>query len=57
MMFSALRHGVAKEFKQFCAGQRVNKQSHITLDRIRKVVAQKQWPRGLTNFSKDAYYV
>ena len=27
------------------------------LDRIRKAVAPKQWPRWLTNFSKEAYYV
>ena len=55
MILSAVRHGVAKE--KFCAGLRVNKRTRITLDRIRKLLAQKQWPRWLTNFSKEAYYV
>ena len=57
MILSAVRHGVAKEFIKFCAGLRVNKRSRITLDRICKVLARKQWPRWLTNFSNDAYYV
>ena len=57
MILSAMRHGVAKEFIQFCAGLRVNKQSRIALDRIRKALARKQWPHWLTNFSKEAYYV
>ena len=59
MMLSAVRHGVAKEFIKFCAGLyiRVNKRTRITLDHIRKVLARKQWPRWLTNFSKEAYYV
>ena len=46
-----------KEFIKLCAGLRVHKRSRITLDRIRKVLARKQWPRWLTNFSKEAYYV
>ena len=54
MILSALRHGVAEEFVQFCAGLRVNKRSRITLDRIRKALARKQWPRWLSNFSKEA---
>ena len=29
----------------------------LPLGRIRKAVARKQWPRWLTNFSKEAYYV
>ena len=57
MILSAVRHGVAKEFIKFCAGLRVNKRTRITLDRIRKVLARKQWPRWLTNFPKEAYYV
>ena len=57
MILSAVRHGVAKEFVKFYAGLRVNKRSHITLDRIHKVLARNQWPRWLTNFSKEAYYV
>ena len=57
MILSAVRHGVAKEFIRFCAGLRVNKRTRITIDRIRKVLARKQWPRWLTNFSKEAYYV
>ena len=57
MILSVVRHGVAQEFIQFCAGLRVNKRSRITLDRIRKALARKQWPRWLTNFSKEAYYV
>ena len=57
MILSVVRHGVAKEFIKFCAGLRVNKRTGITLDRIRKVLARKQWPRWLTNFSKEAYYV
>ena len=57
MILSAVRHGVAKEFIKFCAGLRVNKRTRITLDRIRKVLARKQWPRWLANFSKEAYYV
>ena len=36
---------------------RVNKRSHVTLDRIRKPLVRKQWPCWLTNFSKEAYYV
>ena len=57
VILSAVRHGVAKEFIKFCAGLRVNKRTRITLDRIRKVLSQKQWPRWLTTFSKEAYYV
>ena len=57
MILSAVRLGVANEFIKFCAGLRVNKRTRITLDRIRKVLARKQWPRWLTNFSKEAYYV
>ena len=57
MILSAMGHGVAEEFLQFCPRLRVNKRPHITLDRIRKAVARKQWPRWLTNFSKEAYYV
>ena len=52
MILSAVRHGVAKEFIRFCAGLRVNKRTRITIDRIRKVLARKQWPRLLTNFSR-----
>ena len=48
---------VAKEFIHFYAGLRINKRSRITLDRIRKVLARKQWPCWLTNFSKQAYCV
>ena len=57
MILSAVRHGVAVEFLQFCAGLRVNKRSRITLDGIRKAVARNQWPRWLTNFSTEGYYV
>ena len=57
MILSAVRHGVAKEFVQFCAGLRVNKWPRITLDRIRKAVAQKKWLHWLTNSSKEAYCV
>ena len=57
MILSAVCHGVAEEFVQFFAGLCVNKRSRITLDRICKAVAQKQWPRWLTNFSKEVYYV
>ena len=57
MILSAGRHGVAEEFVPFCAGLRVNKRPCITLDRICKVLARKQWPRWLFNFSKEAYYV
>ena len=57
MILSAVRHGVAEEFIKFCAALLVNKRSRITLDHIRKVLARKQWPRWLTNFSKEAYYV
>ena len=57
MILSAVRHGVVKELIPLCAGLRVNKRSCITLDRIRKALARKQWPRWLTNFSKEAYYV
>ena len=57
MILSAVRHSVAKEFIKFCAGLRVNKRTRITIDRIRKVLARKQWPRWQTNFSKEAYYV
>ena len=57
MILSAVRHGVAKEFIRFCAGLRVYKRSRITPDRIRKVLARKQWARWPTNFSKEAYYV
>ena len=57
MIFSAVRHGVAKEFIKVCAGLRVNKRCRITLDRIRKVLARKQWLPWMTNFSKEAYYV
>ena len=57
LMLSAVRHGVAEKFVQFYAGLRVNKGSRIMLDRIRKAVARKQWPRWLTNFSKEAHYV
>ena len=39
--WSAVRHGVAKEFMKFFAGLRVNKPTGITLDRIRKVLARK----------------
>ena len=52
MILSAVRHGVAKEFIRFCAGLRVNKWFCITLDRICMVLARKQWPRWLTNFSR-----
>ena len=45
MILSGVRHGVTKECMKFCAGVRVNKRSRITLDRIRKVLARKQWPR------------
>ena len=48
---------VAEEFIAFCAGLQVNKRSSITLDHIRKAVAQNQWPRWLTNLFKEAYYV
>ena len=41
MILSVVRHGVVEEFINFCAGLRVNKRSHITLDRIRKAVARK----------------
>ena len=57
MILAAMRHGVAKEFIQFFAAVRVNTRSCITLDRIRKALARKQWPRWLTNFSKEAYHV
>ena len=57
MILSAVHHGVAKEFIQFCACLRVNKRSCITLHRIRKALARKQWPHWLNNFSKEAYYV
>ena len=57
MILSVVRHGVAEKFVQFRAGLRVNKRSRITLDSIRKAVARKQWPRWLTNFSKDVYYL
>ena len=57
MILLAVRHGLAEKLVQLYAGLRVNKRSRITLDRIRKTVAQKQWPRWLTNFSKEAYYV
>ena len=57
MILSAVRHGVAKEFIKFSAGLCVNKRTRSTLDRIRKVLARKQWLRWLTNFSKEAYYV
>ena len=57
MIFSAVRHGVAEEFIQMCAGIRVNNRSRITLDRIRKALARKQWPCSLTNFFKEAYYL
>ena len=57
MILLAVRQGVAKEFIQLCAGLRVDKRSRITLDRIRNAPARKQWPRWLTNFSKEAYYV
>ena len=57
MILSVVRHGVAEEFIQLCAGLRVNKRSHIPRDRIRKAVAGKHWPRWLTKFSKEAYYV
>ena len=57
MILSAVRHGVAKKCVHFCAGLRVNKRSCITLDRIPKALARKQWPHWLTNFSKEAYYV
>ena len=57
MILSAVRHGAAKEFIKFCAGLPVNKRTRITLYRIRKVLARKQWPRWLTNFSKEAYHV
>ena len=57
MILSAVRHGVAKEFINICAGLRVNKRSRIARDRIRKVLARKQWLRWLSNFSKEAYYV
>ena len=56
-MLSAVRHGLAKEVIKFFAVLRVNKRSRITPDRIRKVLARKQWPRWLTNISKEAYYV
>ena len=57
MILSAVRHGVAEQFIQFCAGLRFNKWFCITLDRIPKALARKQWPRWLTNFWKGAYYV
>ena len=57
MILSAVRNGVAEEFVPFCAGLFVNKRSRITLDRVCKAVAQKQWPRWLTTFSKQAYYL
>ena len=57
MILSTVCHGVAEEFVQFCAGLRVNKRSRITLDRIHRALARKQWPRWPTNFSKEAYYV
>ena len=57
MILFAMRHGVAEEFIQICAGLRVNKRSRITHDRIRKALARKQWPRWLTSFSKEACYV
>ena len=41
MILSFVRLGVAEEFVQLCACLRVNKRSHITLDRIGKAVAQK----------------
>ena len=41
MILSAVRHGVAVKFVQFCAGLRVNKQSRVTLDCIRMPVARK----------------
>ena len=56
MILSAVRHGVAKEFMKFCAGLRVNKPPRITLDRIRKVLARKQWPRWLI-FPRKPHYV
>ena len=37
--------------------RQASKRARITLDRIRKVLARKQWPRSVTNFSKEAYYV
>ena len=57
MILSAMRHGVQQDFVPFYAGLRVNKQSRITLDRIRKAALGKQWPRWQTNFSKGACYV
>ena len=41
MILSAVRHGVAEEFIQFCTGLHVNKPSRITLYRIGKAVTQK----------------
>ena len=38
-------------------GSTCQQRSRITLDRTRKALARKQWPRWLTNFSKEAYYV
>ena len=52
-----MRHGVAQIFAQFGLGLRVHKRSPITLNRIRNVVAQKQWLRWLAHFSKEVYYV
>ena len=57
MISSHVPHGVAEKFVQFCAVLCVDKWSCITLDRIRKAVARKQWAPWLTNFSKQAYYV
>ena len=54
MVLSPMQHGVAEKIVHFCAGLRVNKRSRATLDRIRRAVARKQWPRWLTNY---AYYV
>ena len=57
VILSAAQHGVAEEFVQFCAVLPVNKLSRSIVDRIGKAVARKQWPRWLTNFPKEAYYV
>ena len=57
MMLSVVGYGVAEQFVQSFAGLRVNKQSRVTLNPIRKAMARKQLPRWLTNFSKKASYV
>ena len=57
MVLLAVPYGVAEKFVQFCAGLLVNKSSRITLERIRKTVARKQWLCWLSKFSNEAYYV